>query len=173
VTDESSPRDILAQTMADGRKSVVPYLAEMLKRDKIAEVPPDEERRRFWQRALTPEQETALWQQEMQQRGLMELTPELALDIGLKISQQVYPDRWDMMPAEGRDAQSQQAQWAMKHTRAGPPKAMQQEGEQDVAQAPPVQQDGQGGPAGPEQDGQPVVPQGAGQPPGVQATATG
>ena len=113
--------------MADGRKSVVPYLAEMLRREKIAEVPPDEERRRFWQRALTDKQEQQLWQDEMAQRGMTELTPELALDIGLKIAQSVFPDRWDMMAGEGRMSQSDQANWAMKHTRAGPPKAMVEE----------------------------------------------
>lgn len=119
----ASPRDILAETMADGRKSVVPYLAEMLKRDKIAEVPSDEERRRFWQRAVTPEQEQQLWLGEMQARGLTPetMTPEQALDLGLKIGQQVYPDRWDMMSGEGRNTQAQQATWAWKHTKLGPP----------------------------------------------------
>ena len=140
MPDASSPRDILAETMAEGRKSVVPYLAELLKRDKIAEVPPDEERRRFWTRVLTPEQEAQLWAQEMQQRGLMELTPETALDIGLKIGSQVYPDRFDMMTGEGRNTQAQQAEWAWRHVKVGPPAAMQQEGEQDVAEATAVPQ---------------------------------
>ncbi len=118
--------------MAESRKSVVPYIAEMLKRDKIAEVPPDEERRRFWSAALTDEQEAQRWQEEMTRRGLTELTPELALDIGLKISQEKFPDRWDMVGGEGRNTQAQQAEWAWRHVQAGPPKAMQ-EGEQDVS----------------------------------------
>ncbi len=129
--DAVSSRDILAETMSDGRKAVVPYLAEMMRREsKIAEVPPDEERTRFWQRALTPEQEAQLWASEMQARGITTLTPEQATDIGLKIGSQVYPDRFDMMGQEGRTTQAQQARWAWKHMQAGPPKAMQ-EGEQD------------------------------------------
>ncbi|HVQ45107.1 MAG TPA: hypothetical protein VMT30_09210 [Candidatus Saccharimonadia bacterium] len=172
MPDAAAPRDIMAETMVQGRKSLVPHLAEMLKRDAIAEVPPDEERRRFWERAKTPAQEAQMWQQEMQQRGLTELTPELALDIGLKISQQVYPDRWDMSTGEGRTTQADIANWAMKHTRAGPPKAMQK-GEQDVTQAARGEQSYQGGTSAPEQDGQPVVSQGMGQPAGLQAPAAG
>ena len=124
MAESSSPRDVLAETMAEGRKVLVPYLAEMLKRKSIAEVPPPEERQRFWQRAKTPEQEQQLWADEMNVRGITELTPEFAVDIGLKIGQQVYPDRFDMMTGEGRTTQADQAQWAWKHAQAGPPKAM-------------------------------------------------
>ena len=125
-----SPRDILARTMADGRKVLVPYLAEMMKRNKISEVDAAEQRRRFWQRALTPEQEQALWVQEMAARGLTELVPGSpeVLDIGLGISKQVYPDRWDMMGGEGRDSLGAQAKWSWTQARKGPP-ASEQEAE--------------------------------------------
>jgi hypothetical protein len=140
MPDAASQRDIMAETMAQGRKSLIPHLAEMLKRDAIAEVPPDEERRRFWTPVITDEQEAQRWQEEMQQRGL---TPEMAsdpaqaedylkqmTDIGLKLAREKYPDRFDMMAGEGRDTQAKQADWAWTHLKAGPPKAMQ-EGEQD------------------------------------------
>ena len=121
--DPGSPRDILAQTMTDGRKVLVPHLAGLLKRNKIAEVESSEERLRFWQRALSPEQEQLLWQQEMAARGIQQLVPGSpeVLDIDLGISKQVYPSRWDMLPGEGRDDQSDQAMWAWKHAQKGPP----------------------------------------------------
>lgn len=121
MPEANSPRDILAETMSQGRKALVPNLASMLKREKIAEVPPDEERRLFWQRALTPEHEAQLWRDEMMQRGISELTPEQAVDIGLKLAQQVYPGRFDMMAAEGRSTQAEQATWAWNHAQHGPP----------------------------------------------------
>jgi hypothetical protein len=126
-----SPRDILAQTMADGRKVLVPHLAEMLKRSDIKEVDSSEQRRRFNQRAMTPEQEQQLWVQEMTSRGLAELTPGSpeALDIGLRISKQVYPDRWDMLAGEGRDGLSDQALWAWKMARTVEPPAAEQDAE--------------------------------------------
>jgi hypothetical protein len=122
-----SPRDILAQTMADGRKVLVPYLATMMKRSDIKEVDASEQRRRFWQRALTPEQEQQLWVQELAARGIPQLVPGSpdAVDIGLKISKQTYPDRWDMLPGEGRDNQSDQAMWAWKQAQKGPPASEQ------------------------------------------------
>lgn len=181
----SSPRDILAETMADGRKVITPYLAEMLKTSRVAEVPTAEERKRFWQRAMNEQQEAELWVTEMQRRGLPPVPPadpvqadeylKQMTDVGLGISKQVYVDRWDMMPQEGRDTQADQARWAWKHAKVGPPQAMQ-EGEQDVTQAPAVQQADQPGGAGPaaaEQVGRPVVPQGVGIAPGVQAPAAG
>jgi len=143
MSDTKSQRDIMAETMAAGRKSLIPHIAEMLKRDSIVEVPPDEERRRFWTPVLTDEQEAQLWQQEMQQRGLPPVPPDdpaqaeeylkHMTDIGLKIASQKYPDRFDMMAQEGRDTQAKQAAWAWRHMKAGPPKAMQ-EGEQDAPQ---------------------------------------
>lgn len=125
----SSPRDILAKTMSDGRRVLVPLLAQQLKREGIAEVDASEERRRFWQRALTPEQEQALWLQEMAARGIAELVPGSpeALDIGLGISKQTYPSRWDMLPGDGRDDQGSQAAWAWKHARKGPPEPTQED----------------------------------------------
>lgn len=121
MADAQSPRDILAEVVSEGRKVLVPHLAEMLKRSNIAEVTPSEERQRFWQRAMTPEQEQQAWQAEMAQRGLAELTPEQAVDIGLAVSKRVYPGRWDMMTGEGRDTQAQQATWAWKHAKQGNP----------------------------------------------------
>lgn len=130
----NSPRDILAETMSEGRKVVVPYLAEMLKTERISEVPTAEERRLFWARAKTPEQEAQMWTEALAQRGLAPemLTPEVALDIGLGIAKEVYPGRWDMMGQEGRTTQADQARWAAKHAKLGPPTAMQ-EGEQGEA----------------------------------------
>lgn len=123
-----SPRDILARTMADGRKVLVPYLAEMLKRSDIKEVDAAEQRRRFNQRALTPEQEQQLWVQEMAARGIQQLEPGSpeAIDIGLAISKRVYPDRWDMLAGEGRDGLSEQAMWAWKQARKAQPAAEQE-----------------------------------------------
>jgi hypothetical protein len=125
MSDASAPRDILAETMTQGKKVLVPMLAEMLKRKGIETVESKEERRRFWQRAATPEQEALMWQQEMANRGLTELVPGApqTLDIGLGISKRVYPDRWDMAPGEGRDTESAQAEWAARHARKGPPEA--------------------------------------------------
>jgi predicted transcriptional regulator len=124
MPEQKTPRDVLAETMDGGRKVIVPLLAEMLKRKGIDEVDTAEQRRRFWQRALTVEQEQQLWQQAMIERGLVQLTPgdPVTIDIGLGISKMVYPDRWDMLPGEGRDHASQQAEWAWKMAKAGPPK---------------------------------------------------
>lgn len=118
-----APRDILARVMDDGKKTLTPHLAEMLRRDGIEEVDGGEQRRRFWQRAISPEQEAILWQQAMVQRGITQLLPgsPAALEIGLGISKSVYPDRWDMAPQEGRDHQSQQAEWAWTLARRGAP----------------------------------------------------
>jgi hypothetical protein len=118
-----APRDILARTMQDGRTVLIPHLAEMLRREGIATVESPEERRRFWQAAITDEQEQQMWLQEMTARGITELIPGSpeALDIGLGISKVKYPDRWDMTGQEGRNHESQQAEWAMKHARRGPP----------------------------------------------------
>jgi hypothetical protein len=118
-----APRDILARTMQDGRTVLIPHLAEMLRREGIATVESPEERRRFWQAAITDEQEQQMWLQEMTARGITELIPGSpeALDIGLGISKVKYPDRWDMAGQEGRNHESQQAEWAMKHARRGPP----------------------------------------------------
>jgi hypothetical protein len=123
MPDAGSQRDILAEVMAQGRKVLVPHLAEMLKREKIETIGGAEERRRFWQRAMTPEQEQMLWQTEMANRGITELTPDVALEIGLGISQKVYPSRWDMATAEGREHESEIAQWAWQHAKKGDPNA--------------------------------------------------
>ena len=122
-TKPLAPRDILARTMRDGRDVLIPHIAEMLRREGIAEVPSDEERRRFWQAALTDEQEQQMWTQAMIARGITQLIPGSpeAIDIGLGISKAKYPDRWDMLEGEGRNHASQQATWAMKHARKGPP----------------------------------------------------
>ena len=124
-----APRDLIAQTMRDGQRVIVPHLAEMLKREGIETVDAAEERRRFWQRAATPEQEQQMWLTEMAALGLTELLPgsPQALDIGLKISKAVYPDRWDMAGGEGREHESEQAEWAWKMAQKGPPKAAQDE----------------------------------------------
>lgn len=116
MPDAESSRDIMARQMTEGRKVLVPYLAEHFKRKGIKQLDAAEQKRRFAQRALTPEQEAALWAQEMASRGLTELVPgsPQVLEIGLGISKQVYPDRWDMMTGEGRDHASDQAEWAMK-----------------------------------------------------------
>lgn len=118
-----SSRDILAEVMDQGRKSLVPHIAEMLKRTGIREVDAAETRRRFWQRALTPEQEANLWAQEMLRRGITELVPGSpeAVDIGLGISKAVYPDRWDMSMAEGRTHESEIGEWAWSQAQKGPP----------------------------------------------------
>jgi hypothetical protein len=122
-TKPLAPRDILARTMKDGRDVLIPHIAEMLRREGIAEVPSDEERRRFWQAALTDEQEQQMWAQAMIARGITQLIPGSpeAIDIGLGIAKAKYPDRFDMMGQEGRDHASQQALWAMRHAKAGPP----------------------------------------------------
>lgn len=129
MADTASPRDILARVTADGRKVLVPHLAEMLQREGIETVQSKEERRLFWLRAATPEQEAQMWQDEMLQRGITELAPESpeVLDIGLKISKAVYPARWDMLEGEGRTHASEQAQWAWKHAKKGPPAEMASE----------------------------------------------
>jgi hypothetical protein len=178
-----SPRDILAEVMDQSRKALVPHLAEMLKRSKIKEVDSSEERTRFWQRALTPEQEQELWRQELVKAGTLDtsaLSPQQLLGIGITISQQVYPDRWDMATGEGRDTQSAQAEWAWKQAMKGPPEGAG-DGEQANPDAAPgprpddqpnIQAQAASGPgagaAGQEQYGA-VVPQDLGQPAGVQA----
>ena len=64
-----------------------------------------------------------MWTQAMIARGITQLIPGSpeAIDIGLGIAKAKYPDRFDMMGQEGRDHASQQAMWAMKHAKAGPP----------------------------------------------------
>lgn len=116
-----SPRDVLAEVMAEGRKVLVPHLAEMMRRTTVKEVDSSEERQRFWQRALTPEQEALLWQEGMTRLGITDLNPEQALGLGLEIAKRVYPDRFDMMTGEGRDSQAAQAEWAWGHAKKGPP----------------------------------------------------
>lgn len=118
-----SPRDIQARVMEDGKKTLVPHLAALLNREGITEVLPAEERRRFWQRAMTPEQEQEVWVQEMAQAGITQLVPGApeTIELGLRVAATVYPDRFDMLAQEGRDTPSAQAAWAMKHARRGPP----------------------------------------------------
>lgn len=130
MAEVESPRDILARVMDGGRKTVVPLLAEMLRRKGIAEIPSAEERRRYWQRALTVEQEQQLWAEEMARRGIQQLTPGApeTIEMGLGIAKQVFPDRFDMMTGEGRDQASAQAEWAYKHAQRGEPQP-RQEGE--------------------------------------------
>lgn len=137
MPEAKSSRDVLAQVMDEGKKRMIPLLAEMMKRDAIAEVPPDEERRQFWAPAITDEQEQQMWQQEMTTRGVspeMANDPEQAqkyldqmVDIGLKIASQKYPGRFDMMTGEGRNTQAQQALWAWRHAQAGSPKPLTEE----------------------------------------------
>lgn len=124
MPDAPSPRDLLAETMAGGRKVIVPHLAEMLKTRRVQELGSSEERRRFWQPAITDAEEQQMWRDEMAARGLTALVPgsPAAVDIGLKVSKVKYPDRWDMAPQEGRDTDSAQAEWAARHMRLGPPK---------------------------------------------------
>lgn len=128
MPDPKSPRDILAETMAGGRKVLVPHLAEMLKHRGITEVSAAEERERFYQAAITDEQEQRMWQDEALKRGITEWVPGSpeALDAGLAISKVKYPARWDMSAAEGRNTVSDIATWAMKHARAGPPSPRQE-----------------------------------------------
>lgn len=123
MADSMSSRDILARVMRDGRKVLVPHLAEMLQREAIETVESKNERKLFWERAVTPEQEAQMWLGEMAARGITELVPGSpeAADIGLKISKSVYPARWDMMSGEGRQHASEQAMWAWKHAKQGPP----------------------------------------------------
>jgi hypothetical protein len=110
--------------MEQSRTALTPNLAALLKRDKIKELSSAEERERFWRRALSDEQEQALWQQMMLSKGITQLTPGApeTLAMGLEISKQVYPDRHDMAPGEGRTTEAQQAEWAARHARRGPPK---------------------------------------------------
>lgn len=128
MPDPKSQRDLLAELMAGGQKAVVPHLAEMLKRSGIQEIEAPEERDRFWQAALTDEQEQQMWQQEMMARGLTQLIPGAfdTIDIGLKVSKAKYPGRWDMSTGEGRVHESDIAQWAYKQARKGPPVSAQQ-----------------------------------------------
>ena len=172
MPDAKAPRDIFAETMSDGRKVLVPYLAEMLKRGKISEVDAKDERRRFWLRAMTEEQEAQLWQQAMLQRGLTPetLTPEQATDIGLGIAKQVYQARFDMMEKEGRDTPSAQATWAWKHAQMGPPEEKPVEGATDGTTVRAADQPLYQGPADQGQ-GSAVVPQALGQPPSPQVEA--
>lgn len=125
MAESASSRDILARVMRDGRKVIVPHIAEMLKREGIETVESKEERRLFWLRAVTPEREARMWLDEMAQRGLTELVPGSpeALEMGLKISKSVYPSRWDMLEGEGRDHQSEQSMWALKAAKQGPPES--------------------------------------------------
>ena len=138
MAEIKSPRDILAEQMDAGRKRLVPLLAEMMKRSAIKEIGSTEERERFWRRALNEEQEQALWAQMMAAKGIIELVPGApeTIAMGMEVSKQVYPDRWDMAPAEGRDHESDQAEWSAKHARRGPPKKMQEQ----MEPAPPPEQ---------------------------------
>lgn len=117
-------RNTLAGLMAGGQKALVPHLAEMLKREGIEELDASDERERFWQSALTDAQEQEMWRQEMAARGITQLVPGSpgVIDIGLKISKSKYPTRWDMAPGEGREHESEQATWAYKQAKKGPPK---------------------------------------------------
>lgn len=127
----AAPRDVLARVMVEGKKTLVPLLGEMLRRKGIEEVDGGEMRRRYWQAALTDEQEQQMWTQEMIARGITQLVPgdPQTLDIGLKISKAKYPDRWDMLGQEGRDQSSAQAEWAWKQAQKGPPAPKTDEGE--------------------------------------------
>lgn len=122
MADKQGTRDIVADVMAQGKKTTVPILAEMLKREKIARVPAADERALFWTRALTPEEEQAKWQELMGQQGIVgPMTPEQQLNLSLEVSKHVYPQRWDAMRGAGRSAPSEQAMWANGHAKKGPP----------------------------------------------------
>ncbi len=127
MPEPKSHRNILAELMAGGQKTLVPHLAEMLKRTGIEEVDASGERERFWQPALTDEQEQEAWRQEMAARGITQLVPGSpeVIDIGLKISKVKYPARWDMAPGEGREHESEQAELSYKHARKGQPQQPQ------------------------------------------------
>ncbi len=125
-----SSRDILAEQMASGRKVLVPILAEMLKTSRVKEVDTSEERRLFWEPAITDEEEDRLWADAMIREGINgPVTPEmlpLMTKIGLEISHRKFPDRWDMAGAEGRNTDAQTAEWALKHALKGRPGAQQE-----------------------------------------------
>lgn len=129
---DQSQRDVLGQTMADGKRVLVPLLAEMLKSGKQQQIDASEERRRFWTPAITDEEEAALWEEAMMRAGKTPetMTEQDVVRLGLPISRIKYPDRWDMAGQEGRTTDAQQAEWALKHALKGPPKAMtDQEGQ--------------------------------------------
>lgn len=118
-----SRRDLLAEVMAGAQKVQTPLLAEQLRTDRVQAVDTSEERRRFWQAAISEQQEQQMWRDEMAARGLTTVLPGSpeAIDIGMRISKAKYPDRFDMMGQEGRNTVAQQAQWAFRHMQKGPP----------------------------------------------------
>lgn len=122
MAEQQGTRDIVADVMAQGRKTTVPILAEMLKREKIARVAPADEHALFWTRALTPEEEQAKGQELMQQQGVTgPMTPKQELAFRLELSKHVFPQRWDAARGGGRSAPSEIAMWADKHAKKGPP----------------------------------------------------
>ena len=123
MPEVKSPRDILGEVMAGAQKTQTPLLAELLKSDRVTEVDSSEERQRFWQSALTDEQEQQMWADAMAARGLTQLVPgsREVLDIGMAVSKAKYPTRFDMMEQEGRTTEAQQAMWAAEHARKGMP----------------------------------------------------
>lgn len=116
-------RDLLAEVMAGAQRVQTPLLAEQLKSDRVSAVDSSEERRRFWQAAITDEQEQQMWRDEMAARGLTTVLPGSpeAIDIGMAISKSKFPDRWDMAEQEGRNTTAQQATWAWNHAKKGAP----------------------------------------------------
>lgn len=120
-----SRRDLLAEVMAGAQRVQTPLLAELLLSDRVQKVDPSDERRRFWQAAITDEQEQQMWRDEATARGVTAWVPGSpeALDAGLKIAKVKYPDRFDMMGQEGRNTTAQHALWAWGHAKKGMPKA--------------------------------------------------
>ena len=123
MPEPRSPRDLLAEVMAGAQRVQTPLLAELLKTDRVQPVDSSEERRRFWQAAITDEQEQQMWRDEMAARGLQVVLPGSpeAIDIGMRIAKVKYPDRFDMMSQEGRNTVAQQAQWLWSHAKKWPP----------------------------------------------------
>lgn len=123
MAESPSQRDVLGEFMASSKKELIPYLAEMMRTRRVQEVGTAEMRRRFWQPAITDDEEQRLWEEEMVRDGLTPdtLTPEHVLRIGLKLSQIKYPDRWDLAGQEGRTTDAQKSMWAYQMAEKGPP----------------------------------------------------
>ena len=96
----------LAQRLLETREQVGEAVTEGITRDPtMRQLPPEQERELFWQRAVTPEQEAQLWAQGVDPWA---------------ISAMVYPERWKLAKL-GRPTLTQQARWFKEHQQKGPP----------------------------------------------------
>jgi hypothetical protein len=101
-------RDQIAEALLDTQERVGDAVSQGLTRDPtMGRLSGEAERKLFWQRAISPQEEQHLWAQG--------LDP-------WEISTRVFPKRWQLLPL-GRTTDTEKVAWLKKHQQLGPPES--------------------------------------------------